>query len=155
MLNNNHSIIIRTSWVYGLSGNNFVKTMLRLMNERESINVVSDQQGCPTYAADLATAILQIADALECSPQQIEQLQLAPAIFHYSNTGATTWYEFALAIKELSGSSCLVNPIPTAQYPTPAKRPAYSVMDTSKIREAFNIEIPAWKDSLKKCMLQL
>lgn len=142
--NNPHSIIIRTSWVYSSFGNNFVKTMLRLMSERESINVVSDQQGCPTYAADLAEAIMQIIQSnviIKTSP-----------IFNYSNTGAINWYQFALAIKELSGSKCTVNPIPASQYPTPAKRPQYSVMDTNKIQQTFNLHIPEWKDSLENCL---
>ena len=142
--NNPHSIIIRTSWVYSSFGNNFVKTMLRLMSERESINVVSDQQGCPTYAADLAEAIMQIIQSnviIKTSP-----------IFNYSNTGAINWYQFALAIKELSGSKCTVNPIAASQYPTPAKRPQYSVMDTNKIQQTFNLHIPEWKDSLENCL---
>ncbi|MGG9970265.1 dTDP-4-dehydrorhamnose reductase [Ferruginibacter sp. SUN002] len=142
--NNPDSIIIRTSWVYSSFGNNFVKTMLRLMKERESINVVNDQQGCPTYAADLASAIMQIINS---------NFQLPTSnIYNYSNSGIINWYEFATAIKELTGSNCIVNPIPTSQYPTPAKRPQYSVLDTSAIQQTFNISIPFWKDSLKKCL---
>ena len=118
------SIIIRTSWVYSTSGNNFVKTMLRLMKEKESINVVNDQVGSPTYAADLAQGILQIAILK----------QNAEGIYHYSNNGEISWFEFATAIKEISGSSCAVNPIQTSDYPTPAKRPAYSVFDKEKIQ---------------------
>lgn len=143
--NNPSTIIIRTSWVYSSFGNNFVKTMLRLMNERESLNVVEDQRGCPTYAADLAAAIMKI----------IEQPQLAqhnPGIYNYSNEGIINWYQFAVAIKELSGSSCIVNPIPSSAYPTPAKRPQYSVLDTTKIQQTFNVTVPQWKESLKKCM---
>ena len=142
--NNPGSIIIRTSWVYSSFGNNFVKTMLRLMGERESVNVVSDQHGCPTYAADLASAIMQIIGSNV-------KINTTP-IFNYSNTGAITWYQFALAIKEISGSRCIVNPIPASLYPTPANRPAYSVMDTTKIRQTFNVEIPAWRDSLRSCL---
>lgn len=142
--NNPQSIIIRTSWVYSSFGNNFVKTMLRLMSERESISVVSDQQGCPTYAADLAATIMQII-------QSNKKINTFP-IFNYSNKGDINWYQFALAIKELSGSKCAVNPIPASQYPTPAKRPQYSVMDTTKIQRTYNLQIPEWKDSLKKCM---
>lgn len=142
MQNNPASVIIRTSWVYSSFGNNFVKTMLRLMKERESINVVSDQQGCPTYAADLAKAIMDIISGGTANP----------GIYHFSNQGAVSWYRFAAAIKELSGSSCVVNPIPSSQYPTPAKRPAYSVLDTKKIRETFHVVIPEWKDSLQKCL---
>lgn len=140
--NNPHSIIIRTSWVYSSFGNNFVKTMLRLMKERESINVVNDQQGCPTYAADLAKAIMDI----------ISGVTIAPGIYNFSNHGNISWYQFAVAIKEISGSKCIVHPIPTSQYPTPAKRPAYSVLDTTKIRDTFNVVIPEWKESLQKCM---
>ena len=142
--NNPHSIIIRTSWVYSSFGNNFVKTMLRLMKEKEQLNVVSDQQGCPTYAADLAATIMQIITSGKAAEQ--------PGIYNYSNTGVINWYQFAAAIKELSGSKCLVNPIPSSNYPTPAKRPSYSVMDTAKIQQSFNIAIPFWKDSLQKCL---
>ena len=138
------SIIIRTSWLYSSFKNNFVKTMLRLMNEKESINVVNDQYGCPTYAADLANAILQIINS-DLSKEN-------PGIYNYANAGTTTWFEFAVAIKELSKSSCSVNPIPTSQYPTAAKRPAYSVFNTSKIKETFKIVIPEWKDSLQNCL---
>ena len=142
MQNNPASIIIRTSWVYSSFGNNFVKTMLRLMKERESINVVEDQQGCPTYAADLAAAIIEI----------ISGENITPGIYNFSNHGIINWYQFAVAIKELTASNCIVNPIPSSQYPTPAKRPAYSVMDTTKIRQTFNVVIPEWKESLKKCL---
>lgn len=140
--NNTQSIIIRTSWVYSSFGNNFVKTMLRLMKERESINVVDDQRGCPTYAADLAKAIMDI----------ISGTTVNPGIYNFSNHGIITWYQFAVAIKELSGSKCVVNPIPSSQYPTPAKRPAYSVLDTTKIRDTFNVVIPEWKESLHQCL---
>ena len=145
--NNPASIIIRTSWVYSSFGNNFVKTMLRLMKEKEQLNVVSDQQGCPTYAADLAAAIMQIIQSQNVTQQ--------PGIYNYSNTGVISWYQFADAIKELSGSKCIVNPIPTTQFPTPAKRPAYSVMDTTKIQQTFEVAIPFWKDSLEKCLALL
>jgi dTDP-4-dehydrorhamnose reductase len=141
---NSRSIIIRTSWVYSSFGNNFVKTMLRLMKEREQLNVVNDQEGCPTYAADLAAAIMLIIHSGKAAAQ--------PGIYNYSNTGVINWYQFAEAIKELSGSKCMVNPIPSSNYPTPAKRPSYSVMDTTKIQQTFDISIPAWKDSLKKCL---
>ncbi|HMO61315.1 MAG TPA: dTDP-4-dehydrorhamnose reductase [Ferruginibacter sp.] len=146
---NPDSIIIRTSWVYSSFGNNFVKTMLRLMKERESLNVVADQRGCPTYAADLAKAIMQIVEQL---PVQFNPTVPAAGIFSYSNKGDITWHEFAQAIKEISGSACIVNPIPSTQYPTPAKRPAYSVMDISKIEKQFGLTVPAWRDSLEKCI---
>jgi dTDP-4-dehydrorhamnose reductase len=138
------TIIIRTAWLYSSFKNNFVKTMLRLLKEKESINVVNDQLGCPTYAADLAAAIMQIITS--------NQSNTNPGIYHYSNAGITNWYEFAVAIKELSNSSCMVNPISTSQYPTAAKRPAYSVLDTRKIKETFAIDIPDWEKSLQKCL---
>ena len=144
--NNTGSIIIRTSWVYSSFGKNFVKTMLRLMNEKETISVVNDQLGCPTYANDLAVAMLKIVTTNK-NPN--------PGIYNYSNKGVISWYEFALAIKEISGSNCIVNPVDSTQYPTPAKRPKYSVMDTAKIQQLFNIEIPYWKDSLEKCIALL
>ncbi|MCW3090408.1 MAG: rfbD [Ferruginibacter sp.] len=153
--NNPRSIIIRTSWVYSSFGNNFVKTMLRLMKERDSINVVSDQQGSPTYAADLAAAIMQIITRLEQSPQLLNNSLSAPAIFNYSNKGVTTWHGFATTIKELSGSKCIVNPITAAQYPTPAKRPGYSVMDTAKIQQTFDLKISGWKESLEICLVKM
>ncbi len=143
--NNPDSIIIRTSWVYSSFGNNFVKTMLRLMSERESINVVDDQVGSPTYAADLAAAIMPIID-------QSLAGKINAGIYNFSNKGVITWHQFATAIKELSGSHCIVNPIPAAQYPTPAKRPNYSVLDTTKIQQTFNVAIPEWKASLEKCL---
>ena len=149
--NNPSAIIIRTSWVFSSFGNNFVKTMLRLMKERESINVVDDQLGCPTYAADLAACIMQVIEKCSIFPQ-------GPAgnnqysIFNYCNEGVISWYQFALAIKEISGSTCIVNPIPSSQYPTPTKRPEYSVLDTTKIKEVFAVVIPSWKDSLEKCL---
>lgn len=141
------TIIIRTAWVYSSFGNNFVKTMLRLMKESESINVVSDQIGCPTYAADLAAAIMQIIASGKSKENS--------GIYHYSNAGITNWHEFAVAIKKFSGSNCAVNPITTAEYPTAAKRPAYSVLDTTKIKNAFGIAIPAWEESLEKCVALL
>lgn len=143
------SIIIRTSWVYAAYGNNFVRTMLRLMKERESINVVSDQLGSPTYAPDLAAAIMQI---IRKHAGGFVSNDTAPAIYHYSNQGVITWFDFAVAIRDLSGSNCIVNPIPTEQYPTPAKRPRYSVMDTNKIRNVYGIGIPGWKESLQQCL---
>lgn len=136
------SIIIRTAWVYSEFGKNFVKTMLRLMADKEQISVVSDQAGTPTYAADLAEAILHI----------ISSQQWEAGIYHFSNEGNITWYDFAVAIKELSGSPCKVMPISTAQYPTPAKRPFYSVLDKTKIQQTFNIPVKDWKASLAICI---
>jgi dTDP-4-dehydrorhamnose reductase len=147
---NPDTIIIRTSWVYSSFGNNFVKTMLRLMKERESIGVVNDQYGCPTYAADLANAIMQIIEKHRTS-----YIVHRTSIYNYSNSGVINWQQFAVAIKELTNSKCIVNSIPSSQYPTPAKRPQYSVLDTTKIRETFAITIPAWKDSLIACLALL
>jgi len=142
---NEDSIIIRTAWVYSMFGNNFVKTMLRLMKEKESVNVVNDQVGAPTWAADLAAAIMEI----------IQSGNWRAGIYHYSNSGKISWYDFALAIKKLSGSECRVIPILTAQYPTPAKRPSFSLLETEKIRNTFSIVIPDWRTSLEKCIGQL
>ena len=140
------AIIIRTSWVFGKYGKNFVKTMIRLMHERESISVVNDQQGSPTYAADLASTILHIITHVK-DPK--------PGIYHYCNDGSTNWYAFASAIKELTGSRCQIEPIPTSAYPTPAKRPSFSLLDNSLIKETFGIKIPHWKDSLAACLSRL
>ena len=150
--NNPSVIIIRTSWVFSSFGNNFVKTMLRLMKERESINVVNDQLGCPTYAGDLAECIMEIIKKYSMFPQGPAG-NVQYSIFNFCNAGAISWYQFALAIKELSGSTCIVNPIPSSQYPTPAKRPQYSVLDTTKIKDTFVVTIPGWKESLKKCLM--
>jgi dTDP-4-dehydrorhamnose reductase len=138
-----NSIIIRTSWVYSAYGNNFVKTMRRLGAEKEHINVISDQIGSPTYAKDLAVCMLDILPKIANSKTQI---------YHFSNEGVSSWYDFAVAIMEMSGLACEVIPIPSSQYPTPAKRPFYSVMDKSKIKKEFGIKIPHWKESLKECL---
>lgn len=142
---NTDAIIIRTAWVYSEFGHNFVKTMMRLMKERAEISVVSDQVGAPTYAADLARAIVHI----------ITSEQWQPGIYHYSNGGRISWYDFAVAIAEFTHSNCKVNPISTSQYPTPAKRPAFSLLDTHKIRETFHCEVPDWKDGLERCLQKL
>lgn len=142
---NPQAVIIRTSWVYSSYGKNFVKTMLRLMKEKPEIWVVSDQVGSPTYARDLAAAVMFIIQSH--SPSQI-----IPGIFHYANRGVISWYQFAVAIKEFAGMNCVVNPLSSANYPTPAKRPAYSVLDTSKISKVYQVNIPEWKDSLRECI---
>ncbi len=142
--NNPSTVIIRTSWLYSAFKNNFVKTMLRLMKEKDSINVVNDQFGCPTYAADLAAAIMQIISS--------GKFYKNPGIYNYTNAGTTSWYEFAVTIKKLTGNVCIVNPVSTSRYPTAAKRPKYSVLDTTKIKEVFNVSIPEWKPSLEKCI---
>lgn len=140
---NSDSIIIRTSWVYSKFGNNFVKTMQRLMQEREVINVVNDQIGSPAYAADLAQAMMAI----------LEFPEWIPGIYNYSNEGEISWYEFALSIKEFGGYSCNVGGIPSASYPTPAKRPAFSLLDKSKIKKVYAIDVPGYKESLKKYLM--
>lgn len=140
--NNDQSVIIRTSWVYSSYGKNFVKTMLRLMGERESIGVVADQTGCPTYAADLAAAVMKI----------ISGEKFTPGIYHYCNNGIISWYEFAGYIKELSDRNCVVNAIKTNEYPTPAARPMYSALDTQKIQEMYGIKMRGWKESLAECI---
>ena len=147
---NPDSIIIRTSWVYSEFGKNFVRTMLKLLQEKDEINVVNDQLGSPTYAADLAEAILQIIETIHHSPLTIHR-----GIYNFSNTGVICWYDLAIAIKEITGSKCKINPIPTSQYPTAAKRPAYSVLDTSKIKETFGIQLKDWKESLTSCLSHL
>jgi dTDP-4-dehydrorhamnose reductase len=147
------AIIIRTSWVYSSFGNNFVKTMLRLMNEKESINVVNDQIGKPTYARDLAEAIMKLVEKYSTLPAGRQVLNIKSSIFNYSNAGATiSWYNFALAINKKIKSKCLVNAIPTSAYPTPAKRPAYSVLDTTKIENELGITIANWEDGLDRCL---
>lgn len=136
---NPDAIIIRTAWVYSTYGNNFVKTMCRLMQEREHIGVVADQVGTPTYAADLAQVIMRIIDSKVWKG----------GIYHYSNEGKISWYDFATKIKELQGFNCEVNAIESSAFPTPAKRPAYSLLDKSKIKQAYNVQVPHWEESLK------
>ena len=142
-----NAIIIRTSWVYSEYGNNFVKTMLRLGKERDELNVVSDQIGSPTYATDLANAIL---DTMQ--NKAFKEVGQETQVYHYSNMGEISWYEFAKEIFELSGIQCSVSPITTEQYPTPAKRPKNTLMNKDKIVETFGVNIPDWKESLNTCM---
>lgn len=142
------SIIIRTAWLYSIFGNNFVKTMMKYGRERDELNVVADQTGTPTNAADLAHAIIRILDYSEANG-------FKAGIYHYSNEGVTTWYDFTLAIHEDAGISCKVNPITTEQYPTRAARPKYSVLDKTKIKTTFNLSVPKWEDSLNICVKEL
>lgn len=137
---NPKTIIIRTAWVYSKYGANFVKTMLRLFSEKQEIGVINDQLGSPTNAIDLARVIATI----------ISQDSLEYGVFHYSNEGECTWYDFAMKIKELSDSSIHINAIPTSAYLTPAKRPAYSLLDKTKIKRTYHLEIPHWEESLKR-----
>jgi dTDP-4-dehydrorhamnose reductase len=141
-----NSIIIRTSWVYSYYGNNFVKTMLRLGKEKEELGVIFDQVGTPTYAKDLAITILDIIPQIENSKVEI---------YNYSNEGVLSWYDFAKEIMKMAKLNCKINPIETYQYPTPAKRPHFSLLNKSKIKQKFNIEIPYWKDGLDDCLKRL
>ncbi len=139
-------IVIRTSWLYSAYGNNFVKTMIRLGKEKESLGVVFDQIGTPTWAHDLADAIISIVTTIETTNNHHS------GIYHYSNEGVCSWYDFAVKIMQLSGSQCKVRPIESAEYPVPAPRPAFSVLNKKKIKETFKLEIPHWEESLKKCL---
>ena len=139
---NPNSIIIRTSWVYSSFGNNFVKTMSRLMQERASLNVVNDQIGSPTYAADLAQAIMTI----------LTHDNWQAGIYNFSNEGEISWFEFALAIKQIGCFDCEIRGIPSSAYPTPAKRPQYSLLDKTKIKDTFGVVVPDYKESLSACM---
>jgi dTDP-4-dehydrorhamnose reductase len=142
------AIIIRTSWVYSSYGNNFVKTMIRLMKEKNEIGVVSDQYGSPTFAADLALAVMTIITRVST-----QSLQSVPyGIYHYANQGIISWYQFALAIQQNMQLQCKVNAITTAQFPTAAKRPAYNGLNTEKITQVFGIRPPEWQNSLQACL---
>ena len=145
-INPKNSIIIRTSWIYSYYGNNFVKTMLRLGKEKEELGVIFDQIGTPTYAKDLAKIILDIVPQID--NQKVE-------IYNYSNEGVLSWYDFAKEIMKMAKLNCKINPIETYQYPTPAKRPHFSLLNKNKIKSTFNIEIPYWKDGLDDCLRRL
>jgi len=136
--------LVRTSWLYSTFGLNFVKTMMKYGRERGILNVVCDQIGSPTYARDLAAALLVMLNSGK-RPEGV-------AIYHYSNEGVTSWYDFAKAIIQFAGINCTINPIETKDYPLPAIRPCYSVFNKTKIKQDFNLEIPYWRDSLGKCM---
>ena len=142
-INPPNSIIIRTSWLYSSYGNNFVKTMLRLAREKNEISIIVDQKGTPTYANDLAKTILEILPKIKNTDVEI---------YHYSNEGISSWYDFAKAIFALKKMSITVDPIKSAEFPTPAKRPYYSVLNKRKIKEAFQLKIPSWEDSLARCL---
>ncbi|MFC2090469.1 dTDP-4-dehydrorhamnose reductase [Bacteroidota bacterium] len=144
LLNNPHCITVRTSWLYSSFGNNFVKSMLRLFNERDELGIVFDQVSTPTYAADLAKVIMHIIDGGD--------QQFIPGVYHYSNEGLASWYDFAFEILLQSGENCRLTPILTDAYPLPAPRPQYSVLNKEKIKETFSIEIPHWKTSLVHCL---
>lgn len=139
------SVIIRTAWLYSTYGKNFVKTMLKLGRERSELGVVADQVGTPTYARDLAQAILQIL-----------QKGIVPGVYHFTNEGVASWYDFTKAIHRLAHvTGCVVKPLHTEEYPTPATRPHYSILDKTKIKQTYGIEIPHWEDSLAECIQKL
>ncbi len=145
-----NAIVVRTAWLYSSFGNNFVKTMRKLGSEREQLNVIFDQIGTPTYAEDLAAALLVILD------QTFDQQHSKGGIYHFSNEGVCSWYDFTLKIHQLSGiNTCQVNPIETKDYPTKAARPHYSVLNKAKIKATFGIEVPHWESSLKRCIEEL
>lgn len=146
-LKHHASMIIRTSWLYSSFGNNFVKTILKNASEKEFLKVVFDQVGTPTYAADLASAVMTIVAGVIRN-----QKAFIPGIYHYSNEGVCSWYDFACEIVSMSGSRCRVIPILSGEFPSKVKRPSYSVLDKSKIKETYGMEIPYWKDSLEKCI---
>jgi len=140
-----NTMIIRTAWLYSTFGNNFVKTMIRLGQEKPELGVIFDQIGTPTYAGDLAAAIMAAIN-----------LGIVPGIYHFSNEGVISWYDFTKAIHRIAGiTSCHVKPLHTAEYPTPAARPHYSVLDKTKIKQTYGIEIPYWEESLEKCVAKL
>lgn len=145
---NPNTIIIRTSWVFSSHGNNFVKTMMRFMKERDSLNIVADQKGRPTYAKDLAIATMKMIEAIDAG-------KTIKGVYHFANQGETTWFDFAKKIQSVAGLTCEVNPIKTIDFPTPAKRPAYSVLDTSRIEKELGIQIPNWETALQACYDQI
>lgn len=139
------AMVIRTAWLYSTFGNNFVKTVIRLGKEREELGVVFDQIGTPTYAGDLAKAIMTAVEK-----------GIKPGVYHFSNEGVTSWYDFTKAIHRIAGiTTCKVRPIHTSEYPTPANRPHFSVLDKTKIKETYDMEIPYWEESLHKCIEKL
>jgi len=139
--------VIRTSWLYSEFGSNFVKTILRLALEKDEINVINDQTGSPTWASDLASAVVRIISDTEKNKNNY-----IPGLYHYSNEGYCSWYEFAEEIKKIQRHDIKIKPVSTAEYPLPAKRPAYSVLCSDKIKKNYNIDIPYWQESLKKCI---
>jgi dTDP-4-dehydrorhamnose reductase len=146
-LSHNNTMVIRTAWLYSSFGNNFVKTILKHAREKESLKVVFDQTGTPTYAADLADSILSVISKIIRN-----QSVFTAGIYHFTNEGVCSWYDFATEIVSEAGLNCKINPIMSVEYPTAAARPAYSVLDKSKIKETYGIYIPHWRASLRKCM---
>lgn len=150
LANNPETLVIRTSWLYSSFGNNFVKSMIRLGKERDQLNVIFDQIGTPTYAGDLAMALLEIIRKTEST-----ESEFVPGIYHYSNEGVCSWYDFAIAIHQIYGINCSVNAIESKDYPSPVARPPFSVLNKSKIKSNFGIQIPYWRESLEKCIIEL
>lgn len=145
MANCTNAMIIRTAWLYSTFGNNFVKTMIRLGKEKETLGVIFDQVGTPTYARDLVHAIYAAINK-----------GIVPGIYHFSNEGVISWYDFTKAIHRIAGiTTCKVRPLHTEEYPTPAKRPHYSVLDKTKIKQTYGIEVPYWEDSLRECIQKI
>ncbi len=147
---NPDSLIIRTAWLYSIYGENFVKTMLKLADQHDQVNVVSDQIGSPCYAADLADTILKLIEGIGSG-----KYLFTPGIYHYANEGVCSWYDFATAIFQIAGKKCRVNPVGSELFPRPAPRPWYSVMDKTKIKDTYGITIPHWRVSLEKCLSQM
>jgi dTDP-4-dehydrorhamnose reductase len=147
--NNKSSVVVRTSWVYSTFGNNFVKTMMKLGTDRPALTVIFDQIGSPTYARDLAAALLHIVGKMDITKENYH------GIYHFSNEGVTSWYDFAKAIFEIKNIHCNVSPIETVDYPTPASRPPFSLLNKKKIRTTFDLPIRHWKDALKECLSEL
>jgi len=150
LLDHPGAVVIRTSWLYSVFGRNFVKNMINHMDKNEKLSVVYDQVGTPTYAEDLARAILQIISDVDSG-----QRSFVPGIFNYSNEGVCSWYDFAMAICRLISCRTRILPIETSEYPLPAKRPPYAVLNKSRIREVYGVEVPYWRDSLEKCIKDL
>jgi dTDP-4-dehydrorhamnose reductase len=152
LAHNPRTLVVRTAWLYSEYGNNFVKTMLRLGRERGHLRVVADQVGSPTYARDLAAALLQVVSQLASDWPADSSVN---GIYHYSNEGVASWYDFAHAIFDLADLPVALEPIATSGYPTPAQRPAFSVMDKTKLKSTFGLTIPHWRDSLRACLARL
>ncbi|HET6556815.1 MAG TPA: dTDP-4-dehydrorhamnose reductase [Prolixibacteraceae bacterium] len=150
LANNPETLVIRTSWLYSSFGNNFVKSMIRLGTERDQLNVIFDQVGTPTYAGDLAVAILEIIRKSSSGLQDF-----VPGVYHFSNEGVCSWFDFAIAIHQIYGINCSVNAIESKDYPSPVARPHYSVLNKSKIKSTFGIQIPYWRTSLEKCIQEI
>lgn len=150
LTNNPETLVIRTSWLYSSFGSNFVKSMIRLGNERDQLNVIFDQVGTPTYAGDLAFSILDIIQKTESGT-----VSFVPGTYHFSNEGVCSWYDFAIAIHQIYGIQCKVSAIESKDYPSPVTRPPYSVLNKSKIKSIFGTQIPYWRSSLEKCILEI